>query len=88
MVDTTTRPASTRVPLDSPLLRGLQPFTGWSTAMQKPGGQTYFWVPIVGPLIGGAIGVYVYDWFVGNFLPIEGEVGEVVEADRRPEATT
>ncbi len=62
--------------------------TGWSTAMQKPGGQTYFWVPIVGPLIGGAIGVYVYDWFVGNFLPIEGEVGEVVEADRRPEATT
>ncbi len=32
MVDTTTRPASTRVPLDSPLLRGLQPFTGWSTA--------------------------------------------------------
>jgi hypothetical protein len=47
-------------------------------------------VPIIGPFIGGAIGVYVYDWFVGNFLPLEGqgEVGEVVEADRRPEATT
>ncbi len=65
-------------------------FTGWSTAMQEPGGSSYFWVPIVGPLIGGAIGVYVYDFFVGNFLPLagQGEVGEVVEADRRPEATT
>jgi glycerol uptake facilitator protein len=62
--------------------------TGWSTAMKAPNGDLYFWVPIIGPFIGGAIGVYVYDWFVGNFLPIEGEVGEVVEADRRPEATT
>ena len=62
--------------------------TGWSTAMQAPSGDLYFWVPIIGPLIGGAIGAYVYDFFVGNFLPQEGEVGEVVEADRRPEATT
>jgi glycerol uptake facilitator protein len=62
--------------------------TGWSTAMKEPGGNMYFWVPIIGPLIGGAIGAYVYDFFVGNFLPQEGEVGEVVEADRRPEATT
>jgi hypothetical protein len=44
-------------------------------------------VPIIGPLIGGAIGAYVYDLFIGNFLPQEGEVGEVVEADNRPEAT-
>jgi glycerol uptake facilitator protein len=62
--------------------------TGWSTAMEAPTGDLYFWVPIIGPLIGGAIGAYVYDFFVGNFLPQEGEVGEVVEADRRPEATT
>jgi glycerol uptake facilitator protein len=63
--------------------------TGWSTAMKAPSGDVYFWVPIIGPFIGGAIGAYVYDWFVGNFLPLEGqgEVGEVVEADRRPEAT-
>jgi glycerol uptake facilitator protein len=62
-------------------------FTGWSTAMQAPNGSSYFWVPIIGPLLGGAIGAYIYDFFVGNFLPQEGEVGEVVEADRRPEAT-
>jgi glycerol uptake facilitator protein len=29
---------------------------------------TYFWIPIVGPLIGGSIGVIVYDWFVGDVL--------------------
>lgn len=61
--------------------------TGWSTAMKAPSGDFYAWVPIIGPLIGGAIGAYVYDFFVGNFLPQEGEVGEVVEADKRPEAT-
>jgi glycerol uptake facilitator protein len=61
--------------------------TGWSTAMEAPSGDLYFWVPIVGPLIGGVVGAYVYDFFIGNFLPQEGEVGEVVEADRRPETT-
>jgi glycerol uptake facilitator protein len=61
--------------------------TGWSTAMQEPGGSSYFWVPIVGPLIGGAIGVYLYDLFVGNFLPAEGDVGEVGEVVHPPEAT-
>ena len=30
--------------------------TGWSTAMKEPGGSVYFWVPIIGPFIGGAIG--------------------------------
>ena len=29
----------------------------------------YWWIPIVGPLVGGAIGVYFYDWFVTNLLP-------------------
>jgi len=34
-----------------------------------PGGFTaYMWVPIVGPLIGGAIGVLVYDFFIGDVL--------------------
>ncbi len=43
-------------------------------------GPNYFWVPIIGPLIGGVIGVYVYDLFVGNFLPSAGEEpGRVVE---------
>jgi glycerol uptake facilitator protein len=62
--------------------------TGWSTAMNTSNGDFYAWVPIVGPLIGGAIGVYLYDLFVGNFLPAEGDVGEVGEVVHPPEATT
>jgi glycerol uptake facilitator protein len=69
-------------------------FTGWSTAMKAPTGDFYAWVPIIGPLLGGAIGAYIYDFFIGNFLPAEGEVGETVEdpatgrpVDTRPEAT-
>jgi glycerol uptake facilitator len=54
--------------------------TGWSTAMKAPNGDLYFWVPIVGPLIGGAIGAYVYDGLIGRFLPIEEpEVGRTPE---------
>jgi glycerol uptake facilitator protein len=54
--------------------------TGWSTAMKAPNGDLYFWVPIIGPFIGGAIGAYVYDGLIGRFLPIsEPEVGRTVE---------
>ena len=28
----------------------------------------YFWIPIVGPLVGGVIGVIVYDLFIGDVL--------------------
>ena len=52
-------------------------------------------MPIIGPFIGGAIGAYIYDFFIGNFPPIEPEVGETVEdpttigrpVSERPEAT-
>jgi glycerol uptake facilitator protein len=30
--------------------------------------SNYFWIPIVGPLIGGVIGVLLYDWFIGDVL--------------------
>ena len=30
--------------------------------------SAYFWIPIVGPLIGGVIGVILYDLFVGDVL--------------------
>ncbi len=29
----------------------------------------YWWIPIVGPIVGGAIGVFLYDWFVTAMLP-------------------
>jgi glycerol uptake facilitator len=55
-------------------------FTGWSTAWNAPSGDFYGWVPIIGPLIGGVIGAYVYDGVIGRFLPIaEPEVGRTVE---------
>jgi hypothetical protein len=28
----------------------------------------YFWIPIIGPLIGGVLGVIVYDLFIGDVL--------------------
>src|SRR5919205_702409 len=36
--------------------------------------NTYFWIPIVGPLVGGTIGAYVYDWTVRATLFGRGEV--------------
>jgi glycerol uptake facilitator protein len=44
--------------------------------------SNYFWIPIIGPLIGGVIGVLVYDWFIGDVLharakpPPPGRVSE------------
>jgi len=29
----------------------------------------YWWIPIVGPIIGGVLGVFTYDWFITSFLP-------------------
>ena len=47
------------------------------TALAGWGGQVftanhyYFWVPIVGPLIGGPLGALIYDWFIGRNFPAE-----------------
>lgn len=41
---------------------------GWgSSALPSPG--NYWWIPIVGPLIGGAIGGGAYQWLILPFLP-------------------
>jgi glycerol uptake facilitator protein len=59
--------------------------TGWSTAMKAPSGDYYVWVPIIGPFIGGAIGVYLYDLVIGRWLPLgEPEVGETPEVAGEP----
>jgi len=41
---------------------------GWGGEVFKAGNY-WFWVPIAGPLIGGPLGVLVYDAFIGDFLP-------------------
>lgn len=46
-------------------------FAGWGDIAFPGNGEGYswyFWVPIVGPLIGGVVGVFVYDIFIGHFL--------------------
>jgi glycerol uptake facilitator protein len=47
--------------------------TGYGTAWRDQYGNFYFWVPIIGPLIGGVLGAGLYDLLVGRNLPIEEE---------------
>jgi glycerol uptake facilitator protein len=52
--------------------------------------NAYFWIPIVGPLLGGAIGAYVYDFLIRDSLVAMGRTpapvemhGETVELEDR-----
>jgi len=40
---------------------------GWGPEVFRAANY-WFWVPIVGPLLGGVLGALAYDGFVGNFL--------------------
>jgi glycerol uptake facilitator protein len=45
----------------------------------------YFWVPIIGPLIGGVIGVIIYDLFIGDVLhsrEVAAEIAGEGEAEK------
>ncbi|MEV5751056.1 MIP/aquaporin family protein [Actinoallomurus sp. NPDC052308] len=46
-------------------------FTGYGTAFRDQYGGLYFWVPIVGPVIGGVLGAGLYQVCIGRFLPAE-----------------
>ncbi|MFI1534800.1 MIP/aquaporin family protein [Streptomyces anandii] len=65
-------------------------FEGWGD-LALPGSlagafSDYWWIPIVGPLVGGVIGVLVYDLFIGDVLHIRAQEGELPEVGRtRPE---
>ncbi len=43
---------------------------GWGGEVFRAGNY-WFWVPIVGPLIGGVLGARVYDLLIGQYLPKE-----------------
>src|SRR5918912_2143117 len=48
---------------------------GWGQVALPGNGSgfnTYFWIPIIGPLVGGVIGVFVYDFFIKNVLVARG----------------
>jgi glycerol uptake facilitator protein len=58
-------------------------------AVGGPNFTGYFWVPIVGPLVGGIIGVLIYDFFIGDILHGRLKMVEDVEGpipEREPVA--
>ncbi len=73
-------------------------FAGWGKVAlpgtyNSPGFSfsNYFWIPIVGPLIGGIIGVIIYDLFIGDVLharlKMVEEVSGPIEESRLPDET-
>jgi len=42
-------------------------FMGWGQNA-FPGPSGYWWVPIIGPMVGGGIAPFIYKWFIGNTL--------------------
>jgi glycerol uptake facilitator protein len=43
-------------------------FSGWGSAA-LPAPQNYWWIPIVGPLLGGVVGAGIYQILIRPFLP-------------------
>ncbi|MEU6667048.1 MIP family channel protein [Streptomyces sp. NPDC046727] len=44
--------------------------------------SAYWWIPIVGPLIGGTLGILVYDLFIGDVLLVRAQQAQLPEAGR------
>ena len=55
-------------------------FAGWGEVAfpgtVKGAFTAYFWVPIVGPFVGGVLGAYIYDFFIQDVLKARGEEPE------------
>ncbi|NEA24490.1 MIP/aquaporin family protein [Actinomadura bangladeshensis] len=52
--------------------------TGYGGAWRDQHGEFYYWVPIIGPLIGGVLGVGLYKALIGRFLPAEEEPAQEI----------
>ncbi|GAA4158212.1 MIP/aquaporin family protein [Actinomadura keratinilytica] len=60
-----------------------QYLTGYGGAWRDQYGGLYFWVPIVGPLLGGLVGAALYHLLIGRHLP--PQAGGAEGTDREPE---
>ncbi len=60
---------------------------GWGAEVFRAGNY-WFWVPIVGPLLGGAIGATVYDLLIGNLFPAAQAEIDQVESPATPKQDT
>jgi MIP family channel proteins len=56
---------------------------GWGAEVFRAGNY-WFWVPIIGPLIGGVVGAVVYDGLITRFMPA---APEQVTAASQPESS-
>jgi len=63
-------------------------FTGYGEAWRDQYGNFYFWVPIIGPFIGGVIGAGLYDVLIGRHLPVSDEDVEPGRTPGDPEVET
>jgi glycerol uptake facilitator protein len=62
-------------------------FTGYHHAFRDQYNHLYFWVPIVGPLIGGVLGGGLYQYGISPYLPTKEQVAaEEAAAGRDPQA--
>jgi glycerol uptake facilitator protein len=59
--------------------------TGYGGAWRDQYGSLYFWVPIIGPFIGGVLGAGLYDAIVGRHLPIADEEQEAGRVPTDPD---
>jgi glycerol uptake facilitator-like aquaporin len=47
---------------------------GWGPQVFRAGNH-WFWVPIIGPLLGGILGAFGYDSLVGKYLASSSKAG-------------
>jgi len=59
--------------------------TGYGSAWRDQHGDLYFWVPILGPLVGGLLGAALYDLLIGRSLPVADEDAEPGRTPSDPE---
>lgn len=59
---------------------------GWGSNPFTYRDHNYFWVPVLGPHLGGVIGAYIYQLCVGFHWPIEDQVSNPVPVNQKPEA--